>query len=161
MVWHVNNIEFKALVKGLFLTQKQVQQIGGYKDQRQIRRFISGEQPPHNDLVEKLLQLDHQIDQACLFSVNKAIESAVSAVNVIGYHNEVQYLEWVDDPLPFYDLYLCLQFRLKKALEKMAIECRAIPFDADCYLDFIEDKNLEDNQESMALWAGLDRPDRF
>jgi len=158
VVWHVNNIEFKALVKGLFLTQKQVQEIGGYKDQRQIRRFISGEQPPHKDLVEKLLQLDHQIDQACLFSVNKAIESAADAVNVIGYHNEIQYLEWVDDPLPFYELHLCLQFRLKKALKKMAIECHVTPFNADSYLDYIEDNSLEDSQKSMALWAGGSKP---
>lgn len=149
----MNNIEFKALVKGLFLTQEQVRQIGGYKDQRQIRRFISGEQPPHKDLVEKLQQLDLSIDEAVAFSVNKAIESNVNSVAVVGYQNQDQFVEWSDNSLPYIELHLCLLFRTGKAITKYGMGFKVVPFDENAYLDFIDENNLDDNQSLMAAWA--------
>lgn len=149
----VNKIEFKALVKGLFLTQEQVREIGGYKDQRQIRRFVSGEQSPHKDLVDRLNELDRSIDEVVAYSVNRAIESKVTSVSVIGYQSSDQFIEWSDGSLPFIELHLCLLFRLKKALNKIGIECQVKPFIVESYLDFIDDNDLEDNQSSMAAWA--------
>lgn len=149
----MNNIEFKALVKGLFLTQDQVRAIGGYKDQRQIRRFISGEQPPHKDLIEKLLTLDKAIDESVAYSANKAIDSNIDSISVIGYKNQQQFDKWSDGSLLFIELHLCLLFRLKKAITKLGMKLNIKPFDEDCYLDFIENSNLADNEASMAVWA--------
>lgn len=149
----MNNIEFKALVKGLFLTQDQVRQIGGYKDQRQIRRFVSGEQPPHQDLIQKLRQLDLSIDKAVSYSVNRAIESNVNSVAVVGYKNQEQFVEWSDGSLPYIELHLCMLFRLGKAITKHGIEFKIVPFDEAAYLNFIDQKCLDDNQASIAAWA--------
>ena len=148
----LNNIEFKALVKGLFLTQKHVQEIGGYKDQKTIRHFFSGEAKPHDDLVAALLKLDSRIDEVVSFAVNNAIEQQ-SEIRVIGYKNKDQFTEWGDGEIPYYEIHLCNVFRLKKACKKMNVDCRVVPFQEGAYLDFIKENSLDDNKSSMAAWA--------
>lgn len=149
----MNKIEFKALVKGLFLTQEQVRQIGGYKDQRQIRRFFSGEQRPHKDLIAKLLKIDREIDEAVIYSANKAIECAVEVVSVVGYKDQQQLDDWGDDSILLFELHLCLVFRLSKALHKLGVKLNVVPFNVDSYLDFINTNDLADNTVSKSAWA--------
>lgn len=153
----MNHIEFNVLVQGLFLTQDQVRQIGGYKDQRQIRRFTSGEWQPHDDLIDKLLSYDSFIDKNVSDLVNNTIKSESNEISVIGYVNNKkhpsQYEEWSDMTLPFIEMHHCMLFRLMKACREFNIKCSVIPFDEDSYIDFIERENLDDNQDSMSSWA--------
>lgn len=148
----MNNIEFKALAKGLGLSQRQIQEIGGYKDSRQIRRFYSGEQPPHRDVVEALKQLDIEIDNMVSKIALKALATSVDCVNVVGYTDK-QYRKHVTDGLLFSDLHLCMLFRLSKALNKINVKCNIVPFDYVSFMSFIKDKGIENNEASRSIWA--------
>ena len=148
----MNNIEFKALAKGLGLSQRQIQEIGGYKDSRQIRRFYSGEQPPHRNVVKTLKQLDAEIDDMVSKITLKASANNVDCVNIVGYTDK-QYYKYVTDGLLFSDLHLCMLFRLSKALNKINVKCNIVPFDYVSFMSFIKDKGIENNEASRSIWA--------
>lgn len=149
----MNNIEFKALVKGLFLTQAQVQLIGGYKDARQIRRFFAGDVNPHSDLVAKLQEIDGAIDQAVAYSVSKAVESRVEIVTITGYPNQTLYETYSDNSFPFVEMHLCLLHRTRKALARVGVDVNVVVFDEPDYLDYIDHNKFEINQQSLASWS--------
>ena len=153
----MNNIEFKALAKGLGLSQRQIQEIGGYKDPRQIRRFYAGDQPPHRDVVEALKQIDIEIDDMVAKTVSMALALGVGVdnVNVVGYTDK-QYRKHVTNGLLFSDLHLCMLFRLSKELKKINVKCNIIPFNYERFLDFIKDKNLEDSNTTRTMWADFE-----
>lgn len=147
----MNNIEFKILVKSLFITTTQLTELGGYKDTRQIRYFFSGQRTIHNDFLQKIIEVDAKIDEAVSHAVKETINKKVSEVKLVAYQVE-DYFEWQDDPWLFYELYLCQLSRLKTALEENNTKVNIVVFDPELYLSFIEQERLDDSQESILKW---------
>lgn len=150
----MNNIEFKALVKGLGLSQRQVQEIGRYKDARQIRRFYAGDQPPHADVVGALQQLDKKVDSIVDACVLEALEAGAICVNIVGYTDK-QYSERTHKGLLYSALYLCMLFRLTKALDKLAIKLNIVPFNCVSFDEFVKKEGIESDEAAIAKWVNL------